>query len=242
MPFDLQNCHFRPGKSPRLCRINASAAQPSLRSLMTRQGRPARTSRRPLALLGLALWTLAPLAEAHVVLAQKIAVVGSYYRAQFMVGHGCEGSATVSVQVDIPDGVPVARPQPKPGWTLSYETGPLAEPAMVHGKPKTEGIRRVTWIGGPLPNEQYDEFGMMLFLAKPGRLHFRVLQTCEKGSNDWSGVAEEGAPKPDFPAATLEVLQGGVPGRGHPHPHAQHKHQEQRPPVSGADAPSGHHH
>lgn len=147
-----------------------------------------------------------PTSLAHVVLAQKAAPAGTYYRAQFMVGHGCAGSATVSVQVDIPDGVPVARPQPKAGWTLTYESGPLAEPAMVHGKPKTEGIRRVIWTGGPLPDEQYEEFGMMLFLAKPGRLHFRVLQTCETGANDWAGIAAEGEAKPAFPAATLDVL------------------------------------
>jgi hypothetical protein len=46
--------------------------------------------------------------------------------------------------------------------------------------------------GGPLPDQQLDEFGMMLFLAKPGRLHFRVLQTCESGSDDGSAVEVEG--------------------------------------------------
>jgi len=189
----------------------------------------------PAMLCGLTLLITAPLARAHVVLAQKVAPAGSYYRAQFMVGHGCQGSPTVSVQVDIPDGVPVARPQPKPGWTLSYETGPLAEPAVVHGAQKTEGIRRVTWSGGRLPDEQYDEFGMLLFLARPGRLHLRVLQTCEKGSNDWSGVAVEGGARPAFPAATLDVLPAeeaiaGQPPRplhdagGQPHDHSQHSH------------------
>ena len=173
-------------------------------------------------LVAAGLLVLTPVASAHVVLVQKAVPVSTYYRAQFMVGHGCEGSPTVSVQVDIPDGVPVARPQPKAGWTLTYETAELAEPAMVHGKPKTEGIRRVVWRGGPLPDEQYEEFGMMLFLAKPGRLHFRVLQTCERGANDWAGVAAEGGPKPAFPAATLDVLPADGDGgahHGHPHQH-----------------------
>lgn len=169
------------------------------------------------ALLGLAFLASTPSAHAHVVLVQKAAPTGSYYRAQFMVGHGCEGSPTVSVQIDIPDDVPVVRPQPKAGWTLSYQTGPLAEPAMVHGKAKTEAIRRVTWTGGPLPDEQYEEFGMLLFLAKPGRLHFRVLQTCENGANDWAGIAVEGSPKPSFPAPALDVIN--------PHAdHGQHAH------------------
>ena len=174
-----------------------------------------------------------PTSLAHVVLAQKAAPAGTYHRAQFMVGHGCAGSATVAVQIDIPDGVPVARPQPKAGWTLTYESGPLAEPAMVHGKPKTEGIRRVVWRGGPLPDEQYEEFGMMLFLAKPGRLHFRVLQTCETGTNDWAGIATEGQPKPAFPAATLDVLPPHDHGSGGHHHH---------PPTSAPDPAQTPHH
>jgi hypothetical protein len=42
--------------------------------------------------------------------------------------------------------------------------------------------------GGPLPDQQLGKFGMMLFLARPGRLHFRVLQTRESGSDDGSAV------------------------------------------------------
>ncbi len=218
-----------------------SASRPRL--LAPETWRPA----RPLLIASLlALLALSPAASAHVVLAQKVALAGTYHRAQFTVGHGCAGSATVSVQVDIPDGVPVARPQPKPGWTLSYETGPLAEPAMVHGKQKTEGIRRVTWTGGPLPDEQYDEFGMMLFVAKPGRLHFRVLQTCQTGANDWSGVASDGGPKPAFPAATLDVLaphsQGGGHHHGHVHPESPARPEGPASMPPPADADASHHH
>ncbi len=188
----------------------------------------------------LAASTFSPAASAHVVLTQKVAPAGSYYRAQFAIGHGCQGSPTVRVQVDIPDSVPVARPQPKAGWTLSYETGPLAEPAMVHGKQKTEGIRRVVWTGGPLPDEQFDEFGMMLFLAKPGRLHFRVLQTCESGSNDWSAVEVEGEAKPAFPAPTLDVLpvhQAGEGGHGSGDGGPGHHSHDQRYPPAPSETP-----
>lgn len=189
------------------------------------KGLPTRVRRLSLALFGVALLAASPFAEAHIVLAQKSAPAGSYYRAQFSVGHGCKGSPTVSVQIDIPDGVPVARPQPKAGWTLTYETALLAEPAMVHGKQKTEGIRRVTWTGGPLPDEQFDEFGMMLYLAKPGRLQFRVLQTCEQGANDWGGAVDGGPPNPAFPAATLDVFDPSTGGKGElPHNHSHHSH------------------
>lgn len=189
------------------------------------------------ALLAIALTAaLVPTASAHVVLVQKVAPAGSYYRAQFMVGHGCEGASTVSVQVDIPEGIPVVRPQPKAGWQLHHETAPLAEPVMVHGKPKTEAIRKVIWSGGSLADQNYDEFGMLLYLATPGILYFRVLQTCERGANDWAEVPVEGVrQRLAFPAAVLHVID---PAAHHGHPGGHHQPGEAvRPGAESGPAP-----
>jgi uncharacterized protein YcnI len=49
---------------------------------------------------------LSPLAaSAHVVLDQREAAVGTYYKPVFQIGHGCEGSPTTALRVKIPDGV-----------------------------------------------------------------------------------------------------------------------------------------
>lgn len=58
---------------------------------------------------------VAPPAWGHVVLSQPQAPAGSYYTAYFRIGHGCAGAATTALRVEIPPGIVVARPQPKPG-------------------------------------------------------------------------------------------------------------------------------
>ena len=62
-------------------------------------------------------------AQAHVVLESKQAPAGSTYKAVLQVGHGCEGSPTKSIRVQIPEGVIAVKPMPKPGWELSDEAG-----------------------------------------------------------------------------------------------------------------------
>ena len=41
---------------------------------------------------------------------------------------------------------------------------------------------------------------------KPGTLWFKVLQTCDVGSEDWAEIPTEQGPKPASPAAKLEVI------------------------------------
>ena len=62
-------------------------------------------SRLLAAALPAALLITAPLASAHIVFEQKQATAGSYVKGVLMVGHGCNGSATKSITVTIPDGV-----------------------------------------------------------------------------------------------------------------------------------------
>ncbi len=112
---------------------------------------------RPLAVAALFSLT-AGSASAHVVLAQKEALPGSY-QGTLKVGHGCDGSATTAIKVTIPEGVVGVKPQPKAGWTIAIETGPYAKAyPMMHGKPATEGVKTITWSGGNLPDAYYDEF------------------------------------------------------------------------------------
>jgi uncharacterized protein YcnI len=167
----------------------------------------------------LLLWSivLASTAHAHVTIAERSAVQGSYHRAAFKVGHGCEGSPTVKVVVDLPDGLEGAKPMPKPGWRLSTETRPLGTPIESHGRRITERVARVVWEGGPLPDAHYDEFVVQFQVkAAPGPVWIAVDQICEKGSNPWKEVpaAGQNAHGLKFPAARLDVL---APATEHKH-------------------------
>ena len=169
---------------------------------------------KPIAFALAAMFSLAPsLAGAHIVLEQKAAPAASYYKAVFMVGHGCAGSATTGIVVTIPEGVVNVKPMGKPGWQLQTRVETLAKLYVLHGKTFTEGVTQVTWTGGPLPDSNYDEFVMMTRLPDaPGTFYFKVVQTCEQDETRWEEIPAEGKSAHDYksPAAVLEVSPAGA--------------------------------
>jgi uncharacterized protein YcnI len=152
-------------------------------------------------------------AFAHIVLENKNAPAGSSYKAVFLVGHGCQGSATTGVAVQIPAGFLGAKPYPKPGWMVSTQLGKLAQPYDSHGRQVTEDVTLVSWKAAnreaALPDAFFDEFVLRGRTPEAaGPLWFKVLQTCENGSNDWreipaSGTATRGL---KTPAVLLQVV------------------------------------
>lgn len=132
-------------------------------------------------------------AMAHVVFAEPQARSGSYYAGFFRISHGCGDSDTISVRISIPDNVTSARPQPKPGWTLSVERTPLATP--IKGEGGTAIKDRVTAIRwtGRLPADEFDQFGLMMKLpVSTGPLYFPVEQKCVAGENRWVNIPAPG--------------------------------------------------
>lgn len=163
--------------------------------------------------------------SAHVTLEAKQAKVGAAYKAVFGVPHGCEGSPTTEVRIDIPEGVIAVKPMPKPGWKLALEKGAYARSyAFYHGESKREGVRQVTWSGGELPDEHFDQFVLSTFVAgelTPGsKLAFPVTQKCARGELRWNEVAAEGqdAHSLEHPAPQLLL----VAGEGQHDQHAGH--------------------
>jgi len=156
------------------------------------------------ALCALAAWN----AGAHVTLENTEAKTDSYYKATLRVPHGCTGSPTVKLRVRIPEGVTGVKPQPKQGWKLETTKAKLAAPVDAgHGNMITETIGEVSWSGGRLADEHFDEFMMMMKLPdRPGAtLYFPVVQECTKGVHRW---IETGKPAQELkePAPALRLL------------------------------------
>lgn len=141
------------------------------------------------AAIAAALVAAAGPAAAHVTANPNEAPSGSYFRTALRVGHGCQGSPTVAVRVKIPDGVLSARPQMKPGWTITITMRTLDKPVEAgHGRMISEVVDQIEWRGGPLPNEYFDEFGLSVKLpsgAAGDILYFPVVQECEAGLHRW---------------------------------------------------------
>ena len=150
---------------------------------------------RKAALLIVAVFVASP-AFAHVLLEPKQATVGSSYKAVFAVPHGCAGSPTTKLRVQIPEGVIAAKPMPKAGWNVEAINGKYAAEYDFHGSKLSEGVKEVVWSGGKLPDHQYDEFVVSTFLTdgmKPNTtLYFPVVQECEQGVSRWIDIPREG--------------------------------------------------
>ena len=159
---------------------------------------------------------------AHVVLEDQAALAGSSYKAVLKVGHGCEGSPTTAMRVTIPAGFMGAKPMPKAGWKLDIKTAKLNVPYESYGKKITDDVSEITWtaitIDSYLPDGYYDEFVLRGGLPKKeGAMWFKVLQTCDKGSNDWSQIPAAGVDAHSLksPAALLEIIPSGTVGHQH---------------------------
>lgn len=153
-------------------------------------------------------------AFAHITLETGEAPVGSGYKAVFRVPHGCDGSPTVRLRVEIPEGFIDAKPMPKPGWSLKLVKGKYAGTYKLWGAEIGEGLKEVDWSGGILPDDEYDEFvihGVLASSLSPGTtLRFPVVQECAKGVSRWIEIPAKGA-DPDsveHPAPGLKLLPG----------------------------------
>jgi uncharacterized protein YcnI len=145
----------------------------------------------------IALTTLAASsASAHISLENRQATIGADYKAVFAVPHGCGGSATIKIRVQIPEGVIAVEPTPKPGWDVDVIKGKYSGEYDYHGTKLSEGAKEVVWSGGELPGHSRDEFVISTFLTsalKPNTmLYFPTVQECEQGVSRWIEMPAEG--------------------------------------------------
>ena len=153
-------------------------------------------------------------ASAHVTLENRQATIGAGYKAVFAVPHGCAGSATTKIRVQIPEGVIAVKPMPKAGWTVETIKGKYAAEYDYHGTKYSEGVKEVVWSGGKLPDDYYDEFVISTFLTgvlKPDTvLYFPTVQECERGISRWIDIPQGGGSAPmhedKWPAPGVKLM------------------------------------
>lgn len=153
-------------------------------------------------------------ASAHITLETTEAHVGGSYKAVFRVGHGCEGKPTTLVKLQIPEGVISAKPMPKPGWTIEKVRGHYAKTYTYFDSQVSEGVREISWKGGSLADDEYDEFVVRVYLTTDlpiGKmLFFPVVQECADGAAErWIEIAPEGksADELEYPAPGIKLLE-----------------------------------
>lgn len=164
----------------------------------------------PTAAVALALGVAGP-AAAHVTITPTETGAGAYTVLTFSVGHGCEGSPTTSLAIQVPEGINAVTPTRHPLYDVEKVMATLDQPVTdAHGNEITERVDRVVYTARtPLPDGQRDAFEVSLQLpdAAGETLAFPAIQTCERGETAWTEVVPEGAPEPEHPAPTVTVTE-----------------------------------
>jgi uncharacterized protein YcnI len=168
---------------------------------------------RPFIIAGAAV-IMAGTAHAHVSFENAQVPVGTTYKAILRIPHGCDGKATDGVRIRIPEGVIAVKPMPKAGWTIEKTVTRYKSEYELHGAKVIEGVTELSWSGGSLADDEYDEFIFRATfdasLPAGETIYFPVIQTCGTDRADWTEVPAEGQTAHDVerPAPGLELLHG----------------------------------
>ncbi|MEN9231849.1 MAG: YcnI family protein, partial [Thermostichus sp. DG02_5_bins_236] len=84
--------------------------------------------------LGLSFLPISAPALAHVTVNPKEAPAGSYAKLTFRVPHGCNGSPTTRLRIQIPEGATSVKPMVHPLWEIETVKKPLETPFESHGR------------------------------------------------------------------------------------------------------------
>lgn len=152
-------------------------------------------------------------AGAHVTITPSEGEAGSYTVLTASVPHGCEGSPSTKVAIQVPEEILSVTPTRHPMWEVEKVMTKLDEPVTdSHGNEVTERVGQVVYTAKePLPEGYRDAFELSLQLPDaPGEtLAFPTVQTCEQGETAWTQVpsGDQSADDLDAPAPTVEVQQ-----------------------------------
>lgn len=179
---------------------------------------PARLTAAPL-LTAAAVLALAGPASAHVSVSSPDAAREGYGKVVFRVPTESDTADTTKLVVTLPADTPFLHltAQPKPGWKVSMQEGPLPEPVEVDGTEITEAVRTVTWTaeGDGIAPGEFDEFALSGGpFPDADSVRFAAEQTYDDGEVvDWDQV-QQGDEEPEKPAPTLTLLAAPADGHG----------------------------
>ena len=135
--------------------------------------------------VGIAL-CLAGSASAHIHTDPEEVKAGTENTVGFIIEHGCDGSPTTKIELQLPTGISNISGVDGNGFT-----------AAVDGQV-------VTFSGGTLPDDTEQAFEVTFTApSEAGTIDVPMVQTCEEGSTDWIEPEVEDQPEPEHPAPQL---------------------------------------
>jgi periplasmic copper chaperone A len=162
---------------------------------------------------GLLTLGLAAPASAHVTVTPSDTAAGAFVVLTFSVPHGCEGSPTTGITIQVPEQILSVTPTRNPLYDVEKTMVQLDEPIEdSHGNSVTERVGEVTYTADtPLPDGERDAFELSLQLpdAAGETLAFPVIQKCEKGETAWVETPAEGQDPEELerPAPSVTITE-----------------------------------
>jgi len=159
----------------------------------------------------LAVLVVAGPALAHVTVQPTEGVTGSFSRFVVRVPTERDDASTIKVEVQFPPLAFVSF-QDVPGWERTVEMQTLDEPLEVFGEELTETVGTVTWEGGEIEPNEFQEFGFSARMPEEvTTLEFAAIQTYDSGEVvRWIGPEDS-----DEPAARVTTVDlGSEEGQG----------------------------
>ncbi|MFV2094292.1 YcnI family protein [Micromonospora sp. LOL_014] len=170
------------------------------------------------AIAGAAVLLASSPAAAHVTVTPTVTTADSYTVLTVSVPHGCDGSATTKVAIQIPDLINSVTPTINQGWTVEKVMATLDPPVTdSHGNELTERVAEIVYTAKtPLPEGHRDVFELSLRLpdAAGKTLIFPAIQTCEQGETAWAQVPADGqdSHELDYPAPSFVITADDADG------------------------------
>lgn len=162
---------------------------------------------RPLAATALGIGVLvasAGPAAAHVTVSSDTTEPGEYALLAFSVPHGCAGSPTTEVEIELPiEGIGPVTPSVNPAWEVNRV------------RDDNDNVTAVVYTASdPLAADLRDSFEVSTLILPnaTGELVFPVVQRCEQGQEIWDEVAatDEDPHDLDHPAPFLTISSPGA--------------------------------
>ncbi len=153
-----------------------------------------------------------------------------YVVLTFSVPHGCDGSATTGITIQIPEEILSVTPTRNPYYDVEKTMVKLDEPVEdAHGNSVTERVGEVTYTSKRrCLTASATRWSSRCSCpdAAGETLAFPVIQKCQKGETGWTEVPAEGQDEEELehPAPTVTITEATgdahgaattEPGRGH---------------------------
>ena len=171
-------------------------------------------------LAALAAVASAGVASAHVTIQEESVVAGSYAILTVGVPHGCDGSPTTEVRIQMPESIPAVTPTINANWDVEKVMETLDEPIQGEHGEITERVSEVVYTAKtPLPDGYRDAFELSIKVPDDatGLMFFPTVQICEAGETDWIEIPADGQDpfELESPSPFVNVVAGTDTEAGH---------------------------